>query len=903
MSDLLQQIVGDEDEYYDDDDDDYDYDEEYNDEEEEGGEEEEIIEENDAEEIIEQTKANLTFKNHSERKQELKQNKHTKSKLVASSNDNHHHSEQVLEISEEEMEYYKQLKLYGINGPPKKEDGELNEEINFKLDVLQSSKMFFESVQPTLVTIYSGSKLYDDQYRHLRQNSYRLIREKGYQTDQEMMAAELTHPRLLVDIMPLSKSIDYVQQIMNRTEHLSCLSSDMKYLYIYGGKYRNSLRDDFIQYEILTGKMNIYNNLSLASHIDNYQGTCIVIPPLFGGGMFEHDGKVYIIGKGEKSPSTHIYTIENLREPMKVKNGISAGYPWSYQHVNTIFNSRTFFTIHHSYESNVLEVFLFGGKCAEKAMDEMINIHIPIQNSYVQPITYTVLTKPKVGEWPSARYGHSSCNIANLIFIYGGINTKNQLLNDLYMFDTTTQVWTEVSVESMLPPPLFKHQSFSINNQSFYIFGGQTQHDASNSLFRFDITDKKWYLIEVISDERNAKLSGHQCLATSNKLFIIGGVSDQENTKSMRNFSVLLNVSDPGKPIPICNYLSTKRREGYLCDIIFRVKDMGTDTTSHILAHRCILKARCSYLTEKFSNCVETMNTHNFEGTFLDEEIGVVDISECQTHIFEKYLEFLYSGSLYLENLEVVSQFLEFVKNISTERHYPSLQKICTLDSRKDLSLTKQILADMHKDFATLIDDNTYSDVVVVLDQENMFEKDSVPMEDGEFNEELLSPLTSATISSSGISVHRLIMSRSPFFSRMFVTSGMMETKEKVVHLSDYSKEVMIDLLKYLYTDIIQLSPSNCLGVLVYSLMFDLTDLASCCRRMVISLLDNSTVWVVHEIAILYNEKSLESECEHFIANNFVTLNSSSAFLDLPDMTRIRIKQLYERKYHKNKTK
>lgn len=332
------------------------------------------------------------------------------------------------------------------------------------------------------------------------------------------------------------------------------------------------------------------------------------------------------------------------------------------------------------------------------------------------------------------------------------------------------------------------------------------------------------------------------------------------------------------------------------------------------------------------------MSTHRLTGTFNEncEEITIVDITACTTHIFEQYLHFLYTGSMHLDNLDDVKSFIAYVQQISETHHYPFISRICSLDERKDLGMTKQILAQLHKDFSSLINDHTYSDLVVVLDGDyqqggaSMQQQAHIPPGDEIFEEEpfeipetsfdiaehavdengvgteLLSPLPKPSSSnlnttSNGIAVHRLIMARSPFFSRMFVTSGMLEAKEKVVHLSDYSTEVMLQVLNYLYTDTIVLTPRNCLGILVYCIMLDLVDMASCCRRMVVSLLDNSIVWSVFEIATLYNDKSLESECEHYILARYEDLCTSSGFLQLPEMTRIKIKQAFEkRKRNKN---
>ncbi|EFC43665.1 predicted protein [Naegleria gruberi] len=479
---------------------------------------------------------------------------------------------------------------------------------------------------------------------------------------------------------------------------MTCLSSDHKYLFIAGGITANTQHDDLIVYDLTKGRLNIYRDIMRVSNEMNANSN----PILAGQFMIEMNGDIYIFGDS-------VYKIQKIFKPQEIcftPGMLNSWYGGFY-----LYSRRTHFSFNSTIAEGGIDVFVFGGKTlANSILDDLYIIHIPNNVNNQIPMAYAKVEKPRRGErdWPSARFGHSSCIIANLMFVYGGMSAKNQLLNDLYVFDTSTRVWTEINVESMLPP---------------------------------------------------------------------------------------------------------------------------------------------------------------------------------------------YTGTIILSNSKEVNQFLEFVKLVSEVKHFPYIQKICSMDLRKDLSLTREILEVMHKDFTSLIDDKTYSDLVIVLDHDGS--NQPPPMEEISMEDELLSPLSDSKIPSSGIFVHKLIVSRSPFFARMFVTSGMLESKEKVVHLTDYSKEIMMDLLKYLYTDIIQLSPRNCLGILVYCLMLDLGDLASCCRRMVSSLVDNNNVWTIHEIAVLYNEKTLECSCEQYIANNYATLSTNSFFLELPDMSRIKIKQIYDRKNKK----
>ncbi|KAG2392106.1 hypothetical protein C9374_013591 [Naegleria lovaniensis] len=108
----------------------------------------------------------------------------------------------VMEITQEELDYYQQLKLYGIHGTDNKKkkndtDG-LSEQVSFKLDVLQSSKMFFESIKPSEVIIYSGNPKYEEQKKYILRHQHEISVQKpnAYRNTDEMIAGETVAPPL-----------------------------------------------------------------------------------------------------------------------------------------------------------------------------------------------------------------------------------------------------------------------------------------------------------------------------------------------------------------------------------------------------------------------------------------------------------------------------------------------------------------------------------------------------------------------------------------------------------------------------------------------------------------------------------------------------------------------------------
>ncbi|EFC41090.1 predicted protein [Naegleria gruberi] len=768
----------------------------------------------------------LVFKKLSEKKQNKK--KTTRKILPSNKKENR---ETIILIDQEQ-----ELNNDDLNVVVDEKVSNKELEINLDLDVSQPLSLFFDALDPQVI-ILSGTAKYDENYKYLMKNEFTWY---NYKSKQEMLEKKLEYPRFEVEHYPRAKSFSFVQQLLSRTEYLSCMSSDCKFLFVYGGRTGNVMHDDFISYDIASNVLYVYKNLYLACHGPFYKNIRLPIG-LIGYEMIELDQLIFIFGKGE------IHRIEKVTDPLNLS--------YLTQVERSALPNRIHFTMTKVLIENKLYLYVFGGKSDKGVLDENLYM-IYFNGASYNPFTCTTYSPPKqfkeLRRWPSARYGHSACKVSNSIFIYGGVTTGDKILNDLFMLDISSKTWTEIIVQSIIPPPLFKHCSFSVNERSFFIYGGNKSEGISDCFYGYDIIDNKWNFIEIVSDEMKQNISGYKCLTTlKGEVFAIGS---SQKEKNHRSFSKLLNVGDSFKSVSVLQYLNQKREEGYLCDVSFQVNDLAPSSSSpYILAHKCIIKARCPILYQKIQSSKQWINTNQLEGVFLEKEMIIVDIAECDSNTLMKYLKYLYTGTIHLKASESLP-FLSFVQATSEQKHYPIIQKIYSSAESKNIETTMEILNTIQNDFNTLLGDSVDSDLTLVLDNNNETANQGT-------NEEVI------------IHAHRLFLSRSPFFSKMLVSSGMLETIEKTVHLKDYYKEVMIDMLKYLYTDRLQLNPNNALGLLIYSLLFDMDELASCCRTLVASLLDKSNVCSIFEVATFHNDKALQNACENFMVDNFQSLS------------------------------
>ena len=135
------------------------------------------------------------------------------------------------------------------------------------------------------------------------------------------------------------------------------------------------------------------------------------------------------------------------------------------------------------------------------------------------------------------------------------------------------------------------------------------------------------------------------------------------------------------------------------------------------------------------------------------------------------------------------------------------------------------------------------------------------------FNNEHLSDVKFSVRGSDGesetdqlITAHKFVLSiGSPVFEAMFY-GELAETKD-TVQLPDCDYESLLELLRYLYSDEVNLSGSNVLGVLYLANKYMVPSLAEKCKDYLQDKLDPSNVFTVLPAAQKYEEKNLVDRC------------------------------------------
>ena len=82
------------------------------------------------------------------------------------------------------------------------------------------------------------------------------------------------------------------------------------------------------------------------------------------------------------------------------------------------------------------------------------------------------------------------------IYVFGGLNSDNTTMNDMWMYDLNQNTWTEIEQKGQVPKPRSGH-SFNLYDGKIFMFGGLIEvTKESSELFSFDIETETWVLLK-----------------------------------------------------------------------------------------------------------------------------------------------------------------------------------------------------------------------------------------------------------------------------------------------------------------------------------------------------------------------------------------------------------------------
>ena len=144
---------------------------------------------------------------------------------------------------------------------------------------------------------------------------------------------------------------------------------------------------------------------------------------------------------------------------------------------------------------------------------------------------------------PSPKINHSMLNINDeYILIIGGNDTKTYLFNiskkEFIFFGDTNEIH--------LNPTLL------IYNKYMVIYSGlNDKEEIINDLFLFDFNDKKWIECDLINANLTEKRDGQSCCLVGDTMYLFGGQGPEEDKYSNKLFTITFSFNSSCKVIII----------------------------------------------------------------------------------------------------------------------------------------------------------------------------------------------------------------------------------------------------------------------------------------------------------------------------------------------------------------
>ncbi|KAJ1428091.1 Kelch-type beta propeller [Sesbania bispinosa] len=152
--------------------------------------------------------------------------------------------------------------------------------------------------------------------------------------------------------------------------------------------------------------------------------------------------------------------------------------------------------------------------------------------------------KVEVGEGPGKRWGHT-CNAVKggrFLYLFGGYGKYNRQTNQVHVFDTVKQTWSQPAIKGCPPTPRDSHSCTTVGDYLF-VFGGTDGTNLLKDLHILDTSSHTWISPSVKGEGPEAR-EGHSAALVGKSLFVFGGCgkSAHNNNEVNCNDLYILNT-------------------------------------------------------------------------------------------------------------------------------------------------------------------------------------------------------------------------------------------------------------------------------------------------------------------------------------------------------------------------
>jgi hypothetical protein len=172
-------------------------------------------------------------------------------------------------------------------------------------------------------------------------------------------------------------------------------------------------------------------------------------------------------------------------------------------------------------------------QCCNRRGENIETIGADLTMNFGESCDFPNVSEGFEGDAPLPRAEHTSCVIAEQMYMFGGVTEQYSYVNDLYKFDPAAVRWhvLDSSFGNSFPRRRAGHSMVCDGpNNVFYVFGGRTvfgsQTTGQNDIWRYDTQKSTWTLMTRTSNLGNAPGARQYAsmILLNGDLYLYGGI-------------------------------------------------------------------------------------------------------------------------------------------------------------------------------------------------------------------------------------------------------------------------------------------------------------------------------------------------------------------------------------------
>ena len=148
---------------------------------------------------------------------------------------------------------------------------------------------------------------------------------------------------------------------------------------------------------------------------------------------------------------------------------------------------------------------------------------------------------------PSPRYRHSSVQVEDSAYFWGGFTQDSSRSEVINIFDSYVEMWKEQSITGV-PPPGQYSGCFAVVGSNLYYFGGDDGRNFFSSVHELQLSNLEWNEI-MQSNTANGPLPKCGCgmVAYLQQLAVIGGQGSAPTGPLQSGAEFIESINYPGQ--------------------------------------------------------------------------------------------------------------------------------------------------------------------------------------------------------------------------------------------------------------------------------------------------------------------------------------------------------------------